>query len=246
MLRLSLSLAKFKFKLRNEGSYLGIIWYLLNPLLLFTLLFLVFSDRIGNNIPKYPLYLLIGIIMFNFFQSTTLESSRIILENRGLIKSIKFPLESLVFSTVIKTIFSHFFEMIVFVLFFFIINANIKGILFYPLILLVFSTFVYGLSLALSALTVYFVDFSNIWSFITRLLWFATPIFYEIGGQNRLMFLNLFNPLYYYITIAREVIIYNNIPELWLITGAIFYALISLIAGIIIFREVKFKFAEMM
>ena len=246
MLRLSFSLAKFKFKLRNEGSYLGIIWYLLNPLLLFSLLFLIFYDRIGSNIPKYPLYLLIRIIMFNFFQSTNSESARIILDNGGIIKSIKFPLESLVFSTILKTIFSHFFEIIVFVLFLFIMNINIMNLLFYPLILFLFSVFVYGLALALSALTVYFIDLNHIWSFIIRLLWFATPIFYEIGGQTRLMFFNLFNPIYYYITITREIIIYNNMPELWLITGAVFYALISLIGGTIIFRKLKPKFAEKM
>src|SRR4030043_292518 len=105
---LSLSLAKFKFKLRNEGSYLGIIWYLLSPLFFFTLLFFIFNERIGSNIQNYPLYLLIGIIMFNFFQSVTSEAATIILTNRGLIKSIKFPRESLVLSNLLRALFSHF------------------------------------------------------------------------------------------------------------------------------------------
>lgn len=245
MLRLSLSIAKMKFKLRNEGSYLGIIWYLLNPLLFFSLLFLIFHDRVGNNIEFYPLYLLLGIIMFNFFQSATNESSKIVINNSGLIKSIKFPVESLIFSMIFRIIFSHLFEIIVFCIFLFIMDINIIGILFYPFILLVFSIFVCGLCLSLSALTVYIVDLSNLWGFLCGLLWFATPIFYSIGGQTRLFLFNLLNPMYYYITIARDIIIYNKIPELWLICGAVEYALISLIIGLIIFNKLKPKFAEM-
>src|SRR4030042_3140482 len=90
-LDLSLEIAKSSFKLRNEGSYLGIFWYLLNPLLLFLLLLLVFSDRLGNSIPSYPLYLLLGIVIFNFFQQATTESTKIIVRDYGeLIKSINF------------------------------------------------------------------------------------------------------------------------------------------------------------
>ncbi|MBD3260723.1 MAG: ABC transporter permease, partial [Candidatus Altiarchaeales archaeon] len=69
---LSLSIAEAEFKLRNEGSYLGILWYLLEPLLMFILLLFVFSKSLGQDIPHYPLYLLVGIIVFNFFQKVTL------------------------------------------------------------------------------------------------------------------------------------------------------------------------------
>ncbi|MCH7640633.1 ABC transporter permease [Patescibacteria group bacterium] len=107
-IRLSLALAKANFKLRNEGTYLGILWYLLNPLLLFALLFLIFFDRLGQNIEQYPLYLLLGIIMFNFFQQATTEATKIIDQNRHLIKSINFPKESLI-ASIISTTFSRGF-----------------------------------------------------------------------------------------------------------------------------------------
>src|SRR3989344_1389723 len=94
---LSFGLAKTEFKLRNEGSYLGILWYLLNPILTFGILYLIFADRLGNNIAAYPAYLLLGIIMFNVFQSATVEATKSILkEYHYLIKSIQFPRESLV------------------------------------------------------------------------------------------------------------------------------------------------------
>jgi ABC-type polysaccharide/polyol phosphate export permease len=243
---LSFQLAKAGFKLRNEGSYLGIFWYLLNPLLLFLLLLLVFSDRLGSNILSYPLYMLLGIIMFNFFQQATTESTKLIIRDyTGIIKSINFPKESLIGSLVLKTIFSHIFEIILFVVFILIFRNSLTGLIFYPLILFVFCIFIFGACLILSSLTVYFVDLENIWFFISRLIWLGTPIFYAIEGQTRLFYINLLNPLYYFITIAREIIIYSRAPELWIILGAIFYSLLFLLVGIILFTKLKIKFAEM-
>jgi len=244
--QLRLTLAKAGFKLRNEGSYLGIFWYLLNPLLMFGLLLLVFTDRLGSNIPSYPLYLLLGIIMFNFFQRITTESTKIITqEYSGVIKSINFPKESLVGSVILKTFFSHLFEIILFVIFILIFKGSLIGLIFYPIILIVFCIFILGISLILSALTVYFVDLGNIWVFVSRLIWLGTPIFYAIEGQTRLFYVNLLNPIYYFITIARESIIYARVPELWLIFGMITYSLLFLLIGILIFNKLKIKFAEM-
>ncbi|OGJ13164.1 hypothetical protein A3K82_02040 [Candidatus Pacearchaeota archaeon RBG_19FT_COMBO_34_9] len=241
---LSLSLAKFKFKLRNEGSYLGIIWYLLNPLLLFTLLFFIFNNRIGGNIQNYPLYLLIGIIMFNFFQSATSDVSTVILNNRGLIKSIKFQRESLILSELLKALFSHIFEIAVFIIFLIIFKVNLAWLIAYPLIIAFFFIFVYGISLALSAFTVHINDTQNIWNFITKLLWFATPVFYEIGGQTRLFILNLINPLYYFITITRDTLVYNRMPEIWMVLMAGIFSICAFIIGWTIFNKTKEKFAE--
>lgn len=246
MLRLSFVLAKVKFKLKNEGSYFGILWYLLNPLLLFTLLFLIFYDRVGGNISQYPLYLLIGIILFSFFQSCTIESTKTISDNRGIIKSIKFPYESLILANILNYLLSHLFEILIFAIFLIISNLNPITLLFYPLIILFFIGFIYGTSLALSAITAYIPDVENIWNFFIKLLWFATPIFYEIGGQTKLFILNLFNPMYYFITLTRDILIYNKVPEFWVLMGVIEYTLISLIVGKIIFTKLKKKFAEKM
>jgi ABC-type polysaccharide/polyol phosphate export permease len=243
---LSLQLAKAQFKLRNEGSYLGVFWYLLNPLLMFSLLFLIFAQRLGTNIPNYSVYLLIGIVMFNFFQGATIEATRsIIAENAVLIKSINFPRESLILGIVIKNLFSHFFEiiMISFILIYF--NISFFGIIGYFFILIFFCIFVFGFSLTLSALTVYISDVENIWNFGVRLVWFGTPIFYAIEGQTKLFYLNLLNPMFYFITIARDILIYNQVPETYLIMGVIFYSFLFLGAGLFVFEKLKYKFAEL-
>jgi lipopolysaccharide transport system permease protein len=244
--QLSLQLAKAGFKLRNEGSYLGIFWYLLNPLLLFLLLLFVFSDRLGSSISQYPLYLLLGIIIFNFFQRATTESTKTIIRDyRGIIKSINFPRESLIAGNVLKTLFSHLFEIILFIIFILIFKGSLTGLIFYPIIIFFFCIFIFGACLIISSLTVYFMDLENIWFFVSRLIWLGTPIFYAIGGQTKLFYVNLLNPLYYFITIAREIVIYAKIPELWMIMGIGCYSLLFLLAGLLIFNKLKIKFAEM-
>jgi lipopolysaccharide transport system permease protein len=241
---LSLSLAKADFKLKNEGSYLGIIWYLLNPILTFALLFLVFNDRLGQNISNYPLYLLFGIVMFNFFQNCTYESVRIIRESRWIIKSINFPIESLILGIILKNLFSHFFELIVVVAVMLFFHANFIGVIFYPIILLFFMVFIFGVSLILSSLTAYFNDIENVWNFGVRLLWLGTPIFYAIEGQTRLFYLNLFNPMYYFITITRDFVIYSRISDVWLLLAGFFYSLFIMSLGFLLFRKLKTKISE--
>lgn len=245
VLGLSFVLGKAEFKLRNEGSYLGIFWYLLSPLLMFALLFLVFSDRLGSGITNYPLYLLLGVIMFNFFQSATTESvTSVIREYRWVIKSINFPREALVASILLKNLFSHFFEIAFFTIFLLFFKISLVGILFYFLILILFCLFVFGVSLALASLTVYFVDLESIWSFLVKLLWLGTPIFYAIAGQQKLYYVSLFNPMYYFLTFARDVVIYSKTPDILIVLGAIFYALLFFVIGVLIFNILKVKFAE--
>ena len=241
---LSITFAKAEFKLRYEGSYLGIFWYLLNPLFTFLILFFIFSSSIGRPIIMYPLYLFLGVIIFNFFQQTTYDATRIIKENRYLIKSINFPLWTLIGAIVLKFLFSHIFELVVFFLFTLFLGNEVWTIIFYPFIALFFIIFIFGVSLLFAGISLYFVDFENIWLFASRLLWFATPLFYSIEGQKNLITLNLFNPLYYFITLAREVVIYSHVPSLWLVAGVICWTLFALAAGLLIFGELKTKIAE--
>lgn len=241
----SYSLGIAHFKLRNEGSYFGIIWYLLNPILMFILLLAVFSERLGNDIDNYPLYLLLGIIMFNFFQAITSESTKVIRRDRGMIRSIRFPHESLIGSIVIVALFSHFFETIVMIIFLLIFDLSLFGLLFYPLIILLFSLFSLGVSLILSSIAVYFVDLDNLWSFGMKLLWLATPIFYSIPDSGGLYLMNLINPLYYFITLSRHIIVYHELPPSWILIGTLGFTIISLVMGLIIFKMISKKFAEM-
>lgn len=244
-IRLAYVLAKTDFKLRNEGSYLGVLWYLFNPLLMFLLLLLIFSDRLGNKIPYYPIYLLTGIIIFNFFQQATIESTICIINNNGLIKSIQYPKEALVLGIVLKVLFSHMIELSLLFILTLIYGLQPIWLVFYPILLSIMVFFIFGAALILSTITVYVSDMSNVWAFLLKLIWLGTPIFYEIGGQTKLFYVSLLNPLYYIITAAREIIINSSPPASWLIIGAIFYSTLSFLLGIILFNKYKDKFPEL-
>lgn len=244
-LGLSLSIAKYEFKLKNEGTWLGVLWYLLSPLLTFLLLWLIFRDRLGSKIPNYSLYLFLGIILFNYFQKISDGSIALLNSYSGIIKSINFPRESLVGAVVLKILFSHFFEVLMLIIFILFFGISIKTIVFYPLILFFLSIFSFGTALILSSIRIYFFDLDNIWGFASKLIWLGTPVFYAIGGQTKLFYINLFNPMFYFISVARDLIVYTKAPALWIILGMIGYSLLFLLAGLFIFNKLKVKFAEL-
>jgi lipopolysaccharide transport system permease protein len=242
ILGLSFQLAKASFKMKNEGSYLGILWYLLEPLALFVIFMLI---RIGNSdVPFFALYLFIGLIMFNFFTKTTVEAVETIETNSEMIKSLKINKEVFVVSAVLKSVFSHFFEIVAFLAFMIYFGAPLLNILWYPLVLLVFLVFTLGVCFFVATIGVYVSDFSNVWSIITRVLFFGTPIFYVIADFNGLAKIEYLNPLYYFITIARELVIYGRIPETLLLGGACLFSLLAFLIGFTVFELNKKKFAE--
>lgn len=237
-------MAVAQFKLRNEGSYLGVVWYLLEPLSFFVILLFLGRVVTNNSVPKYPLYLFLGLIIYNFFLAVTSSSTTVMSYNAGFLKSIKIAPESFVLANAFQYCFSHIFEVIIFIVFMIFYGANPLHIIFYPAIFLFFFLLVLGVSFTLATLGVYLIDLNNIWQVIGRFLFFATPIFYLIPGGTWFFSLSRFNPLFHYISIFRDIIIYNNMPVFY---GMILVAAISVLiffAGLFIFEKNKTKFAE--
>jgi ABC-type polysaccharide/polyol phosphate export permease len=244
VLGLSLSLAKTNFKVRNEGSFLGIFWYLLEPLVFFIVLFFIRGVILQKPIENYPMYLFIGLIMFNFFNAVTNYSTGIIQSNAGFIKSLKINKEAFVISGVLQFVFSHFFEFIIFIGFSIYFHNNLLWLLFYPFIFFLFCIFIIGVSFILSVIGVYIKDLKNVWSVVTRLLWFVTPIFYAVSGDSIFQKISMWNPLYHFINITREIIVFHRFPTLFTMFLAVFFSLLVFFIGLYIFEKNKNKLAE--
>ena len=242
-LNLSLQLAKTNFKLSNEGTYLGVLWYLLEPLALF-LIILIIASYIPSNIPNYFIYLLVGLISFNFFRKATLSSINIIKNHQKIIKSIRFPYESLIISKTLESIFSHSFEILILIVFLLFFDISLIGLIFYPIILLFFTLFILGVSFILSVIGININDSQNVWNLITTLIFFGSPIFYSIEKDSLLYYLNLINPLFYFLEIIRTTIIFQKIPEIWIISTTILFSTLIFFIGVLIFEKHKNKFAE--
>lgn len=241
---LSKTLAMSQFKLGNEGSYLGMLWYLINPLAAFTVLFIVFSNNLGSEIENYSVYLLLGIILFNLFRQITVESTRTIYNNRHLIKAMPFDYRVLILATVIRVLFSHLFEVLIFFIIASFFNISTFAIIFYPVLLFVFIVFIYGVSLFLSAISIYFMDLGNIWNAFAQALWFATPIFYIVNNNSLHQIFNDMNPLYHVITIARDLILRGELSESFSFIVLLLYATLALIVGEYTFKKASPYFAE--
>lgn len=244
VLGLSFSLAKTGFKLRNEGSYLGIFWYLLEPLAFFTILLFIRDVVSQHYIIDYPIYLFIGLIMFNFFTAVTNFSTKVIQSNSGFIKSLRINKEAFVISGLLQFVFSHFFEFLILLAIAVFLHMNILWFIFYIFVFILFCFFTLGVSFVLAVAGVYANDLKNVWSILMRLLWFATPIFYTVAGAGILHKISMLNPLYHFINIPREIIIFHKLPDLSTTLWAITLSVLVFLIGLLIFEKNKNKLAE--
>jgi len=182
--------------------------------------------------------------MYNFFLAVTVSATTCMSINSGFIKSIKISPESFVIASAFQYVFSHLFEVVIFTLFMIIFKANLLFLAIYPVIFFFFFLFVLGVSFVLAAWGVYLIDLNNVWQVACRFLFFATPIFYLIPKNTWLFFINTFNPLYHYISISRDIIIYNNFPVFHGMFLAAIISVSSFFIGLFIFKKSKDKFAE--
>lgn len=244
ILELSFAWAQVRFRLRNEGSFIGIFWYLLEPLLTFMILLLYGRVLFQDIIPRYPLYLLTGIVVFNFFLAVTNFSVTAITSNANFIQSMSVVKEPFVLSGLIQFAFSHACEMLLLFLLALYLKVSVIGFLIYPVLFLFFCLFVLGCSFLFATIGVYVSDFLNVWHVLGRLLWLATPIFYTPQNSSLLRFVNQINPLYYFINAARDIIVYGRMPSM----GSIFFIIAAsftmLAVGFVCFASKKSEFAS--
>ncbi len=240
------------FKLRYRRSVLGVLWSVLNPLLMCLVYWIVFSslfsDIRGDGISNFAVYLLCGQLLFSFFGETSTSGMSSMLGAAPLLKKVYmpkyiFPLEKCCFGMV-NCFFSFIALLIVMVITGNAISWTIL-LAFYPLITLFFFTL--GISLALAAFTVFFRDVMHMWSVFTTALMYFSAIFYDptqmgmIGGFSVQMLIS-FNPMYWYITAFRTVVMSGELltENMILVCGAC--ALLSMILGSYIFGKTQDKF----
>ena len=249
-------LVRTDFKLRYQGSVLGYAWSLLRPLLLFLILYIVFVKflRLGASIPHYPVYLLLGIVIWNFFLEMTSQSLGSIVGRGDLIRKIRIPRWMIVFSSSISALINFFLNLIV-VAFFILLNHVdfSRSILLLPVIFLEVYLFALGCSLFLSAMFVKFRDINYIWEVILQAGFYMTPILYPLSliPNLTLQKVILLNPMAQTIQDARYVSITKETTTAYTLFEGGWYKLIPfvivivvLIGGLAYFRRESKYFAE--
>jgi ABC-2 type transport system permease protein len=227
------------FKLRYQGSVLGYLWSLLRPLFMFATLYVVFVKflPIGDDFPHYSVYLLTGIVLWNFFIEITTGNVTAIVSGGDLLRKINFPKYIIVLAGAMSALINLSFNLIVIGIFMYFNKVDIgPDIVLVPL--LIFEIFIFGLGVAffLSALFVRFRDVSYIWEVITQALFYATPILYPLQRIDerypQFAKLLLLNPIGQAIQDIRHAMITPETLTIWNLTSHIWLALIPL--GIVI------------
>lgn len=177
-------LVKTDFKLRYQGSALGYMWSLLRPLALFSILYVVFVRflRFGEGVPHFATYLLLGIVLWNFFAEITNGSIGSIVGKGDLMRKINFPRYVIVVATSISALINLAFNLLVIVFFMFLQGVEPRtSIIMVPLLLFELFVFAMGLGFLLSALYVRFRDLNYIWEVVLQAGFYATPIIYPFA-----------------------------------------------------------------
>jgi ABC-2 type transport system permease protein len=251
-------LVRTDFKLRYQGSVLGYAWSLLRPLMLFGILYVIFALvlKSGDGIPHFPVYLLLGIVIWTFFTDMTQQSLGSIVGRGDLIRKIRIPRWMVVFSSSISALINLGLNLIVVAVFMVWNGVDILStIVFLPLLLLEVYIFALGISLFLSAAFVKFRDLGYIWEVVVQAGFYLTPILYAmtfIPSETARKVL-LLNPMAQAIQDARYATIthHENVITISRAFDGGWYMLIpfaivvsTLVGGLLYFKSQADSFAE--
>lgn len=238
------------FKLRYRRSVLGVVWSVLNPLLMMIIMSFVFSYFLrGSNVENYPLYLIVGNITFSLMNESTSSGLRSIIDAAPLLKKVKvdrwvFPVQK-VFSAAFNFSFSLIAVAVVMLFFRVVPTWHIVWMVPALMLLMVFCM---GISLLIGSLAVFFRDMIHLWSVVITAWTYLTPIFWDLSlltGSNAPWFVIAvvkLNPMYNYLEMMRCAIVYQTSPDPMVIALCVIWAAAFLALGLLVFRKTEHKF----
>lgn len=232
------------FKLKYRRSVLGVLWSVLNPLLMMVVLAAVFSYMFRFSIENFPLYLIIGQTLFTLMSDSTTGAMGSIIGSAPLIKKIRiekiiFPIEKVLFALVNFAV--SLIAIIVVMVYYQVFPT--AAIVCLPLLLVYMVLFCTGLGMLLSALAVFFRDILHLWSVIITAWTYLTPLFYPVDILAPWMFqIMQFNPMYHYVNYFRDILLYGNFPSLAANGLCLTMAIVVFVIGLIVFRKTQHKF----
>lgn len=235
---------KRDIKVKYKDSALGIVWSMLNPLLTMIVLTFIFSNIFKNSIPNFPVYCLSGRLIYDFFSQSTNQAMKSITSKSSLIKKIYIPKYIYTLSKLISTFVIFLVSLIPLFFVMLITKVEFKFInlfIVYPLLMLFFISFGFGLILA--TVNVFFRDLEHIYSVVLMLIMYMSAIFYSVDIVNPIFAVVMkFNPIYPVICVFRDCILYGQITSYTNIVLSFVYAVFYMIFGLIVFKKNQDKF----
>ncbi|WP_170114999.1 ABC transporter permease [Bifidobacterium callitrichidarum] len=257
-------LVKTDFKLRYQGSFLGVAWSVLKPLMLFCVMYVVFGKflRMSDGTPTYPVVLLLGISSWQFFQEATSVGLRSVVDRGDLLRKIHFPNYIVVVSATVGSMISYAINLVVVLIFALFARVQFTWrVLLVPLSIIQLYALALGVTLLFATMYVYFRDVAHIWDVLQQVLFYGMPIIYPLsyvtsrGGILAVLArLELINPIAQAIQDIRHNLIapetqptiWNQFDQWWVKAIPLLLTVILLWLGVHFFRRNSRKFAEVM
>lgn len=256
-------LVKTDFQLRYQGSFLGMLWSVVKPLMLFAVMYVVFVRflKFTDGTPTFPISLLCGTCLWNFFSEATTMGMHAVVNRGDLLRKIHFPNYIIVASTTMGSMISLGINLLVVIVFGFFAHAHYTWrVLLVPFSILQLYAISLGVALLLGTLFVYFRDVAHIWEVVLQAMFYATPIIYPISmvANNRdfgwAADLLMLNPTTQAIMdIRHNLLSPEYVPNVWsmvdnpalcLLPYVLSVAILAI--GIYVFRKHSAKFAEVL
>jgi ABC-type polysaccharide/polyol phosphate export permease len=241
---LLLELVHRDLTIRYKRSFFGFLWTMLHPLLLMMIFTIIFSGLFRFHTPHYETYFLSAYVAWNFFSQTITNSMASVAWNGPLMKRVRVPRSIFTLSAIISGIVNLALSLVVLIAIMLVVRAPIHpSILFVPISLLVVGLFTLGVSLALTAISVFFADVREMVQAGLPALLYMTPVIYPVSiVPERFRWLIEKNPLTYLIRIVRDPIYEGHLPPPRTFVIAVIVSLLSMLTGWLIFRRLAPRF----
>lgn len=219
------------------GSISGILWAIINPLLIMLVITFVFSQIMKTDIKHFPLLVLSALLPWNFFSNSINESSTSISSNINVLRQFVMLKETIPVSIVVSNLINFLFGFIIILPVFIVFNISIiKYLILLPFIILLHFIFTLGISMLLSIINIYFKDLPQLLNIFLMFLFWLTPVFYSINMiPQKYSWFIIANPSSCYIVIYRALLYQGSSGgiSMWLL--AIGFAFISILSGYFLF-----------
>ena len=231
---------------KYKGSFLGVLWSFVNPLLQVLVYAIVFPYIMRVKTDNYLVFLIIGIIPWTFFTYVLNQGMITVRMNAGIIKKVYFPREILPISVTTSGLVNFSISCIIILIFCIFGGVGVSWhLVFLPVIAILQYILQLGLTLGLSAINIYIKDTEYIVQFFINMLFYATPILYSVTlFPERYRWILYINPMAQIINAYRDIFLYHNIPDLFGLAYLTGVSILLFIIGLAIFRKLEKGFAE--
>ena len=232
-----------EIKRKYSRSYLGIVWSVLNPLLMMLVLSTIFTQIFRRSIENFPIYYLTGYILWQMFTGATNAAMTTLVDNKNMLIKVKLPMEIFVLARVYTALVNLGYSLVAYVVMLLVFGITPKWtMLFAPIVILLLLIFALGIAFILSSAYVFFGDVKHLYSVLLTLWMYCSALFYPVDQlEGAIRTVIELNPIFNYIDAMRNVVMYGQMPPALEILRMVVWAAAMYVVGYYIFRKNRNK-----